>query len=343
MSQPEEGIRYLAAAEVARLVSRLDVPAVIRQTLLAYAKGAAGMSPEAAVRWTTGSGHAARSLILPGWADGSYGCKIINASLGNVDHGLPRAAGLVVLSDPETARPVCIMEGARISALRTAATSVVAIAAVREPAAATRLAILGCGRQSETHLELLAPLALSLREVRLFDLDPERARRFATRCRNLLDADKQIRVTSTAREAVEGVALTVAATTTTEPYVDLDWLSPGGTFVNVSLDDATEGLLLGADHLIVDDWELVRTDEHRLLGRLAAAGRVVGPDAPTPDGSRRVDTEIPRLLAGEYTRPVTATDRLVINPFGMGVSDIGLAAAVLDLARQTGDGTLISC
>lgn len=343
MSHAEEGIRYLTAADVAGLVSRIDVPAVIRQTLLAYAKGAAGLSAEAALRWTTGSGHAARSLILPGWADGAYGCKIINASLGNVERGLPRAAGLVVLDDPETARPVCIMEGARISALRTAATSVVAVTAVREPAGVTRLAFLGCGRQSETHLELLAPLTPALRDVRVFDLDAGRAGHFAARCRDLLGAGPQIRVTSTAREAVEGAALTVAATTTTEPYVDLDWVPPGGTFVNVSLDDATEGLLLGADHLIVDDWELVRTDDHRLLGRLAAAGRVVGPDDPAPDGSRRVDAEIPRLLAGEYTRPVTATDRVVINPFGMGVSDIGLAAAVLDLARRTGDGTLLPC
>ncbi|WP_250294391.1 ornithine cyclodeaminase [Streptomyces atroolivaceus] len=331
-------ITYLASADVARVCAGLPVVELVRETLLAVRAGKAGLTPEAALRWTTSSGASARSLILPGWAGDSYGCKIINASLGNQALGLPRAAGLIVLDDPETARPLCIMEGALISALRTAGVSIAAVGAVRDLAGIGRVAFLGCGRQAEVHHGLLAPLATGLREVVLHDRDGARAEQAAATWA-AARPEVVVSVAERPEEAVSRAELTFAVTTTTEPYVELDWVPEGGTFVNVSLDDAAESLLLGCDHLFVDDWQLVAEDGHRLLGVLAGAGRVTGPGAPAPEGGRSVDAALPDLLAGAYRRQVGGRDRVVINPFGMGVHDIAVAAAVHTRAAERGLGT----
>ncbi|MFF5403025.1 ornithine cyclodeaminase [Streptomyces misionensis] len=334
---PDDTLTYLDGADVRRLTADLPVVDLAHRTLLAYARKEAGLAPEAALRWTTGSGAAARSLILPGWSGDSYGCKIINASLGNHLLGLPRAAGLIVLYDPETARPVCIMEGGRISALRTAGVSIAAVRAVRDTAGIRRVAFLGCGRQAEVHRELLATACPGVEELYLYDQDPARAGEVAAAWRA---ADPAVTVTVVAepRDAVERAELTIAVTTTTEPYVELDWVPAGGTFVNVSLDDAAESLLLGCDHLFVDDWDLVVDDDHRLLGVLARAGRVTGPGASAPHDGRAVDAALPTLLSGGYHRGVGDRERVVINPFGMGVQDIAVAAAVFERARALGVG-----
>ncbi|MEU9368225.1 hypothetical protein AB0D71_26800 [Streptomyces avermitilis] len=70
-------------------------------------------------------------------------------------------------------------------------------------------------------------------EVLLYDHDTLRAEEFADAVRA---AHPQVAVTVVdhAREAVERARLTIAVTTTTKPYVELDWLPAGGIFVNVS-------------------------------------------------------------------------------------------------------------
>ncbi|MEU8622529.1 ornithine cyclodeaminase [Streptomyces sp. NPDC048623] len=334
---PDSTLTYLDSTDVQRLCADLPVVDIAHDTLLAYARKEAGLSPEAALRWTTRSGASARSLILPAWSGDSYGCKIINASLGNHLLGRPRAAGLIVLDDRETARPVCIMEGGRISALRTAGVSIAAVRAVRDLAKITRVAFLGCGRQAEVHRELLASACPGIEELVLFDQDAARADAFAARLR-AADPATAVTVVADARSAVERAQLTIAVTTTTEPYVELDWVPAGGTFVNVSLDDAAESLLLGCDHLFVDDWDLVVDDDHRLLGVLARAGRIGGPGTEAPEGGRAVDATLPTLFSGGYGRTVAEHERVVINPFGMGVQDIALAGVVYGRATAEGAG-----
>ncbi|PRY44807.1 ornithine cyclodeaminase [Umezawaea tangerina] len=331
-------LRYLDGATVASLCARIDPLDVVTEAFLAVRAGRSGVAAEAALRWTAPDGTAARSLILPARHEDVYGCKIINACLGNAERGLPRAAGLILLYDRETAAPVCVMEGAHISALRTAAVSVAALRAIRPLSTVDRVALLGCGRQARTHLELLAANG-AVESVVAYDLLPDRAAAFAEELRESLPEVK-VEVVTDPEPAVRSAPVSIATTTTTTSYVPLDWLPQGSVFLNVSLDDAAEDVLLGAEHLFVDDWLLVSEDDTRLLGRLAKAGRVSAPGATAP-GARQVDADLAALLSGGYSRPIAATDRTVVNPFGMGVHDVALASRVLTAASDTDTGTLL--
>jgi N-[(2S)-2-amino-2-carboxyethyl]-L-glutamate dehydrogenase len=325
---------YLDSAAVAKLLSAIDPLAVVTEALVAVGAGMAAVAPEAALRWTAPDGTAARSLILPARHEETYGCKIINACLGNRDRGLPRAQGLIVLYAADTAAPVCLMAAGLISALRTASVSLVALSAVRDLASVRRVAFLGAGRQAHTHLELLAART-DLAEVLVHDVDDGQARVFAAAAREFAP-HARVR-TAGPEEAVRAAEVTVAATTTTTPYVRLDWLPADAVFLNVSLDDAAEDVLMGCDHLLVDDWALVSEDTTRLLGRLSNAGRVTAPGTTAPRGGRAVDAELPAVVPGGYA--AGRTGRVVVNPFGMGVHDIALAAQVHAAALAVGAGT----
>jgi ornithine cyclodeaminase/alanine dehydrogenase-like protein (mu-crystallin family) len=338
MQDLPSSLRYLDGAAVASLCARIDPLEVVTEAFLAVRAGRSGVAAEAALRWTAPDGTAARSLILPARHEDRYGCKIINACLGNVDRGLPRAAGLILLYDRETAAPMCIMEGAHISALRTAAVSVAALRAVRPLSTVDRIALLGCGRQARTHLELLAAGG-AVESVVAYDRAPSRASAFAEDLRAALPEVK-VEIVTDPEQAVRSAPVTVAATTTTTSYVPLAWLPEGSVFLNVSLDDAAEDVLLGADHLFVDDWQLVSEDDTRLLGRLARAGRVTAPGATAP-GARQVDADLATLLSGAYPRQITTTDRTVVNPFGMGVHDVAIATRVHTAACDTNAGILL--
>jgi ornithine cyclodeaminase/alanine dehydrogenase-like protein (mu-crystallin family) len=336
MAPQSTALLYLDASEVASLCQAIDPLAVVTGAFAAVAAGRAGVTDEAALRWTAPDGTAARSLVLPAWHGDSYGCKIINACIGNVDRGLPRAQGLIMLFDPGTAAPVAVLEGALISALRTAAVSLAAVRAVRDLGAFGHVAFLGCGRQARTHLELLAARAAP-EAVTGFDAEPARAAAFTDYAGTLLPAAKTGTAASP-EDAVRAADLIIAATTTTTPYVRIGWLRAGAVFVNVSLDDATEELLLGCEHLVVDDWPLVSHDTTRLLGRLAQAGKVTGPREPPVPGSRKVDADLAGLLSGARPAQAGPADRVVINPFGMGVHDIALAAQVYAAALERDRG-----
>jgi ornithine cyclodeaminase/alanine dehydrogenase-like protein (mu-crystallin family) len=338
MVQMPDTILYLTARQVRLLVDQIDPVAVIEETLVDFAAENAGLAPETALRWRAPDGTMARSLVLPAWAGQQYGCKIINACIGNHARNIPRAQGLIILHDPETAAPICIMEGAQISALRTAAVSVAALRACKRHDLVRTAAVLGCGKQGRTHTELLAASCPDLSRLLIFDQDGSSMRDFVVHCARHHES-VEVKTTSDAEQAVRGADVTIAVTTTTTAYVPLEWTNAGSTFLNVSLDDAEASLLLGADHLFVDDWDLVTTDQHRMLGALARADQVTGPAEARKPGARRVDADLPTLVSGGYDRTIEPHHRVVVNPFGMGVHDVALAARVYMAAKAQSVGS----
>jgi ornithine cyclodeaminase len=75
------------------------------------------------------AGRPERFIALPAAVtepDPAVGIKWIGSFPGNLDGGLPRASAVIVLNDPETGFPIACLEGAVISATRTALSAVVA-------------------------------------------------------------------------------------------------------------------------------------------------------------------------------------------------------------------------
>ncbi|GAB3885720.1 ornithine cyclodeaminase family protein [Kibdelosporangium lantanae] len=319
-------LHYVAAPEVDRALARLDPVDLVRNVLILHAKEDVLLPDEAYLPWEAPDGTFSRSLAMPGLVRGDVnvaGTKIINANLGNPDRGLARAAGLVLLHDLTTARPRCLLNGTAISALRTAAVSVCAI---EQLGSVGEVGVIGCGPLAEAHIRLLA----DRHDVRFRLYDRARARAEAL--------SSYGRVVDSAEAAVRGADVVIPVTTTTTGYIPVAWLEPGSVVVNVSLDDVLPDVVREAGLVVVDDWGLVAADSRRLLGRMLRAGEIVGPHDPLVGAARRVDAELGEILVGAHPGRTSADQVVLVNPFGMAIADLALAAEVERTAVAEGWG-----
>jgi ornithine cyclodeaminase/alanine dehydrogenase-like protein (mu-crystallin family) len=339
-----EFINYLNEAETRQICEHFDPLEVVRRALIQHGREETVLPPEAYLGWRAPDGASARSLSMPAMLRGgdpsqyTIGAKLINGSLGNVARGLPRASGLTMLFDPLTARITTVMASQHLSALRTACVSVIA-AQELVTADVVTVGVIGAGVISRAHIELIARFLPAVTHIALYDHDSRRAKQLVTELTDtLLLSGASTTVASSAEDAVIGANLVIAATTTTTGYLDYECFSPGTVIVNVSLDDVLPDVVQRADLVFVDDWSLVRDDQHRLLGRMARAGQLVGPrDAAVP-GARRVDAELGQVLAGHHPGRTRPEQLILVNPFGMALEDLALAAEVARVAERLGIG-----
>jgi ornithine cyclodeaminase/alanine dehydrogenase-like protein (mu-crystallin family) len=332
----EEKLLYLNSADIAEICAGIDPLRCVAEALRQHAEGTARVGEEGTLRWSPAEGEFARTLNMPGRlaASGVAGTKIINANTGNPDRGLPRADGLTLLFDQSTARPSVILQGAEISALRTAAVSTLAALRLHNGSPVT-LALLGAGKIAETHAVLMAK-HLEIDNVLIYDRIQERGQTLAEKLRG--SSFRRV-VTAEAEDAVSEARIVVAATTTTSAYVPYSWIRRGTTMINVSLDDFDADAFIKSDLLYVDDWQLITDDTQRLLGRLAREGKVSGPGDPAPAGGRSVTGTIGQLLIGNCPGRENADQTVLVNPFGMAIEDLALAHAVYTAAVARGLGT----
>jgi ornithine cyclodeaminase len=317
--------------------TKIDAVEIVRQVLKLHADKKTTLPDEAYLGWQTSAGTAARSLALPGalWGDEpAIGMKIINSSLANPDAGLPRAQGMTLIFDQETARPVAVMEAAYISALRTTAYTALSVDLLASRT--EEIAVIGCGALGRFHVQMLADRLPSSRFA-LYDSNQERCR---TAVEELVGTGVIAQNMSIARAAIEAADIVVTTTTVTEGYVQYDWLRPGALIAHVSLDDVLPEVVEKADLVIVDDWNLVSADGRRLLGRMFRSGQITGPadDPAEPSPGRRVDATMADIATGRHAGRANDEQIILSNPFGMGILDIAIAAEVWRLSRHTNIG-----
>jgi ornithine cyclodeaminase len=345
-SQSNTGILYLCEEEVKLACQHLDSIALMHELFRLHATGETILPDEAYLAWKNPLGENVRSLNMPGYVGGSIdqaGTKIINGNIANPRRGLPRASGLTLLYDPTTVRVTCIMEGAYISSLRTASVSLLATQlCTGRPIECA--AIIGAGVLALRHIELLIQRVPSLVKISLFDLDKQRVVNLRTILAPLLE-DSRITLVEeqSAQRAIEGAQLIIPATTTTTGYIPYAWLQPGAILMNVSLDDPLPDVVLQANKIIVDDWNLVKNDSRRLLGRMYRSGEIIGPDELEPQEShaRRIDAHLGDVVTGKRAGRESDNDIILVNPFGLSIEDIALATRVYQEALRLQLGTLL--
>jgi len=340
----DDSILYLCREDVERACREIDCVAVLREVFRMHGSGQTILPDEAYLTWTNEKGESVRSLNMPSYVAGSLriaGTKIINSNICNPGRGLPRASGLTLLYDDTSVRVVCVMEGAYLSSLRTASVTALTVDLLKG-AYVQCAAIIGAGVLARAHIDLLVRRLAQLRQIKIFDVDRERITALQSDLAPVLQAhDVTLEATSTAEEAIRSAQLVVPATTTTVGYIRFDWLQPGSLLVNVSLDDPLPEVVLKADVVIVDDWGLVRNDQRRLIGRMYREGQIIGPDElveAANNGRRQIDAQLGEIVMGTKIGRRKANDVILVNPFGLSIEDMVLAAHVYQTARVLGIG-----
>ena len=138
-----------------------------------------------------------------------YSFKYVNGHPSNTGAGLPTVMAFGLLADVATGRPELLSELTLTTALRTAATSV--MAARRLARAGSRvMAVIGNGAQSEFQA-LAFHLLLGIDALRLYDVDAGASARLAANLRAVAPA-LAVRVCASTAEAVRGADIVTTLT-----------------------------------------------------------------------------------------------------------------------------------
>ena len=165
---------FLSRAEVAALLPDAQVQLdLVEHTYRALAAGRVELPPKPGVHPRKDSFLHAMPAYLRD--EDVVTLKWVAGYPANKERGLPYITGLIVVNEAETGLPVAIMDGAEITAARTAAASGVCVRRFA-PEGWNRAAILGCGEQGLFHARLLHALNPGV-AIRAWDPHPERIER----------------------------------------------------------------------------------------------------------------------------------------------------------------------
>lgn len=268
-----------------------------------------------------------RIIGLPAYLKGDkpiVGIKWIASFPGNVQRGMDRASAVIVVNDLETGRPNIVMEGAIISATRTAASA--ALAARELHSGRSTVGILGCGPIAWQTLRYLHTVERTGDDLVLFDLSDERARAFGDKA-VAAGLVKRWSTASSGESLVEKCPLSVLATSAIVPHLDPD-LPAHHTVLHLSLRDLSVQSILGATNVVdgVDHVLQARTSLH--LAQLEVGHHDF------------VHGSIAQVVSGEVSgRPPGKP--VIFSPFGMGVLDLAVAGPVIDRCIATDRGVRV--
>lgn len=163
-----------------------------------------------------GDGFWLRSLCAVSPSKEYMGCKLIAANPKN-----KKAAYLISLFDQDTMRLAALIDGNRITDIRTAASSAVAVNAL----AGTEkfdVAILGSSALARSHLHALNATG-RIQKVRVFSPTEANREKFAQEFHTQYDID--IQAVATAEEAVKGSNVVICASRSRDggPVFDAAW------------------------------------------------------------------------------------------------------------------------
>lgn len=170
--------------------------------------------------------HSSEGVIeLMPITDGTrFTMKYVNGHPLNTAQGLPTVMAFGVLADVATGRPLLVCELTLLTAIRTAAMSVLAAKYLARRDSHT-MALIGNGAQSEFQALAFREL-LNIRSLRVFDTDAMATSKLVS---NLEGSDLDIAVCRSAAEAAIGsdIVTTITAEKKRATIISADMLAPG--------------------------------------------------------------------------------------------------------------------
>jgi len=245
--------RYLSGADLEALqISAREATESVEALLRARAARRAWNAPKSALLLP--DGRFLMSTLAAADDPPFVAVKSLALNPRNPEHGQPLMSSLVTLLDAASGRPLAVVDGNWVTAIRTAALSAVAARRMAKPDAAVA-AFIGCGVQAQSHLRAFAEL-FPLAEIRAFGRG--RVNRDAL-CRAAEALGLATVASSSAREAVSGADLVVSSVAFSpglEPFVDASWLAPGAfaTLTDLALPWVASSLT-AFDRIVIDDLE----------------------------------------------------------------------------------------
>ncbi|MEW6755085.1 MAG: ornithine cyclodeaminase family protein [Candidatus Latescibacterota bacterium] len=236
----------------------------------------------------------------------------------------------VILYDHVTAEPKALMEGLRVTHLRTGAAAAIGARWLARPDSSV-VGLVGAGRVCWHSLMALNE-CFKLEQVYVADTDKDAGTAFVERARAAYPFPVH---TASVEEAVAAADIVVTATPSRTPVVQAEWVRPGTHFSAMGADGKGKQELDSALHVkarvVCDDVDqcLKWGDINNSVG----AGLV---------GRAGLVGSIGEVLLGRKPGRTSPEEITLFDATGMGIQDAAVAKLIYDTARRLGLGTEVT-
>jgi ornithine cyclodeaminase/alanine dehydrogenase-like protein (mu-crystallin family) len=271
-------------------------------------------------------------ILMPGemMSPPVYGAKIVGLHPGNPAQGRPAVQGFVTLFDRNTGAPVALVDGAKITATRTAAASALATRVLARKNASSH-GIFGTGVQAASHLDSVS-LVRDIKSVFIWGRDHEKAREFAR-----VHAEQsgiQITAVENPAEAANCDIISLV-TNSPEPVLQGTWLQPGAHLNLVGAhephDREVDSEAVARSAIYVDS----------RAGALTEAGDLLIPISEGTISEKDIVGEIGNVLLGNKPGRKDEQQITLYKSLGIVAQDLYAAEHVFSKAQKTGRGQLV--
>ena len=306
---------FLSQAEVREL---LDLDALVDALADAHAElsaGKASMPPRIAALVQQQEGLLG---VMPSYLPSTgLACKLVSLFPHNKDRETHQA--VICVFDPDNGTPLALMDGAYITATRTAAGSALATRLLAREDSRV-LALIGTGVQARSHARALTRVR-DFTEIRVAGRDPAKVEALAQEVGGTAAGSYE--------EAIRGADVVAATTHSTEPVVRREWLSPGAHVNSVGLNPSGREV---DDATVADALLVVESRESALAPPPAGAPDLAGIDPA------HVHAELGELVSGARPGRTSPEQISLYKSVGVAVQDAAAATLVLAAARERSVG-----
>jgi len=233
----------------------------------------------------------------------------------------------VIYYDSENAEPKALMEGLRVTHLRTGSAAAIGARCLARPDSRV-VALVGAGKVCWNSLAALNE-CLPLEKALVADISEEARESFVQRAGDLYSFPV---VVASAEEAVGAADIVVSATPSREPIVKVEWVTPGTHFSAMGADGKGKQELDSGIHQqarIVCD-SVAQCLKWGDINNSVSAGLIAEED---------LVGEIGEILLGRKQGRTSEEDITLFDATGMGIQDAVVARLIYQTAVREGLGT----
>jgi ornithine cyclodeaminase len=307
-------LRYVDAQSLESNLTIAECVRCVREALIAVSDGHAVQPLRTVMPLGDGNGMGSMSGALR--SSHVHGIKLTNLYPGNPAQGRSSHLGLMVLFDSTTGECIGVVDGSLLTAMRTAAASVVATQALARPNPRV-FAIFGTGEQAQWHARAFCEI-FDVAEMRVWARDRARAEAFVK------SSGPRFSVADDLRAAVAGADVLTTVTASREAFLPGELLQPGQhvNLVGASMANAREiddeGVAAG--RLFTDSRVSAEHQAGELLGAIQS-GRV---------GRDHLVGEIGEVLSGAIAGRVGDSEITIFKSHGVIAEDLAVAKYLLE-------------
>jgi ornithine cyclodeaminase/alanine dehydrogenase-like protein (mu-crystallin family) len=313
---------YLSRADVGRVgLPMSEVIDAVERVFVEKGEGRVEMPPKPGIHTMPDAFIHAMPAYVPGMR--AAGMKWVSGYPANQGRGLPYISGLLVLNDPDTGIPICLLDATWVTAMRTAAATAVAAKHLAR-ADSHSMGMLGCGVQGRTNLEALKVAFPAMDLVKAYDIDRGVVERYSTD----MSAAHGVEVVpvSSPEEAVRGSDMVVTAGPILKhpsPVIEPGWLDEGAFACPLDFDSYWKPeAMQSVDKFVTDD--MSQLEYYRTVGYFG--------------GIPKVHADLGEIVTRRKPARESPAERIMSMNLGVAIEDMATAVRLYERARSSGIG-----